>query len=154
MVAGSDAAGKYKKHVQLFEDGSPDQLIKICDELDEIYTQNKIESPPNQHALVESVLRGESKETYLTLMEEARGTDARGNKNPIDENMLTTAMNKLREMVFPYRALDKQKIWMKRRMRKPDDLPVRRVSGAVPRMNDKLVYFPGQKLVINLMKKN
>ena len=34
---------------------------------------------------------------------------------------------------------------MKRKMRKPDDLSVRWLSGAVSRMNDKLIYFPKAK---------
>lgn len=89
VMAGSDTAGKYKKYVRPFGDKTPDRLIKICDELDEIYTQNKIIKPTDQHTLVESVLRGESKEAYLTFMEEVCGTDEEGNRNDITEDMLT-----------------------------------------------------------------
>ena len=49
----------------MFEDGTPDQLIKICDELDEIYTQKKIQEPVDQHTLVESVLKRRNKRSIF-----------------------------------------------------------------------------------------
>ena len=77
VIAGSDAAGKYKKTMRLFDDGTPDEFIKMMDDLHDIYKQNKIEDAPDQNALIESVLRGNSKENYLTFMEEERGTNAK-----------------------------------------------------------------------------
>ena len=146
VIAGSNAAGKYKKTVRLFDDGSPDEFIKMMDDLDDIYKQNKIDDAPDQNALIESILKGNSKENYLMFMSEERGTDTSGNLNTITKEMLTKVMNKMKMEVFPYRALDRQKSWMKRKMRKPDSLSVRRLSGAVSRMNDKLTYFPKAKV--------
>ena len=89
VIAGSESAGKFKKHVRLFDDGTPDEFIKLLDDLHDIYKQNKIDSAADQNTLVESILKGNSKENYLSFMEEIRGVDAEGVLNDITKEMLS-----------------------------------------------------------------
>ena len=123
VIAGSDSAGKYKKQVRLFDDGTPDEFITTLNDLDDIFKQNKVEQPSDQNALIESVLKATSKENYITFMEEVRGLNKVGKVPPIEEDSIEEAIQMMCHEIFPYRALDRQKSWMKRNMRKPTDLP-------------------------------
>ena len=54
------AAGTYKKHSALFDEGTPQQWIDTQKDLLEVITQNGIKEPMNQLAIVKTVLRGET----------------------------------------------------------------------------------------------
>ena len=63
-TAGADGSGKYKKHLALFEEGTPQEWIDTQRAIMEVWTQNSIESPADRVAIVKSVLRGESLTTF------------------------------------------------------------------------------------------
>ena len=72
--------------------------IKVAGyDLNDNYKQNKIEEPEDQNTLIESKLKGNSKEIYLTFMEEIRGTDSAGNLKDITDDMLDKAMEKMKK---------------------------------------------------------
>jgi hypothetical protein len=54
-------------------------------------------------------------------------------------------LNAVAQMVFPFRALENQKQWMRRRMRKPKELSIRKFLAAVGRLNNSLPVFPSGK---------
>ena len=101
VIAGSESAGKFKKNVWLFDDGTPDEFIKLLDDLHNIYKQNKIDDAADQNALVESILKGNLKENYLSFMEEIHGVNEEGNLNNITKEMLDQAIDKMKMEIFP-----------------------------------------------------
>ena len=48
---------------------------------------------------------------------------------------------------FPHRALEIQKLWMRRKMRKPTEMSFRKMVAAVVRINNSIPYFPGATVV-------
>jgi hypothetical protein len=49
--------------------------------------------------------------------------------------------------VFPHRALEIQRLWMNRAMRKPYELTTRKTAAAITRLNNSLPLFPGGSAV-------
>jgi hypothetical protein len=45
-------------------------------------------------------------------------------------------MDQVAEVVFPHRALEIQKLWMNRGMRKPLDMSTRKTAAAITKMNN------------------
>jgi hypothetical protein len=71
-------------------------------------------------------------------------TDENGNISQIalsDETVLQS-LNDVAQTVFPFRALETQKQWMRRRMRKSKELSLRKTVAAVGRLNNSLSLFP------------
>ena len=60
----------------------------------------------------------------------------------LTEEHFTYCVNKLKEHCIPEQALQEQKKWMRRQMRKPRDLPIRAYTGRVREINGYLPAFP------------
>ena len=58
-------------------------------------------------------------------------------------DMVTKAMAEVSNTIFPHRALEIQKQWMRKHLKKPTDLSIRLTSSALSRMNNCLPFFPG-----------
>ena len=61
----------------------------------------------------------------------------------ITEVHLDYALNAVAQEVFPHRALEIQKLWMSRGMKKPFKLSTRKTAAAITRLNNALPLFPG-----------
>jgi hypothetical protein len=143
--AGSGTtASSYKKQVRRFDEGSPPQYIRVLEAYQEIWKQNSITSPSDRLATVRTILRGDSLVAFETSIVDNRDGGPEGQ----EEVVLTTeiveeAMNAVSESVFPHRALEHQKLWMRRHMRKPRDMTARKLAAPVCRINNSLPLFPG-----------
>jgi hypothetical protein len=56
--------------------------------------------------------------------------------------MIDDALISVAKKSFPHRALEIQKIWMKRKVRKPKSMPVRKMIAIITKMNNSLARFP------------
>jgi hypothetical protein len=63
----------------------------------------------------------------------------------ITDETVSASVNTVAQMVFPFRALETQKQWMRRRMRKPNKLSIRKTVAAVGRLNNSLPLFSDGK---------
>jgi hypothetical protein len=59
--------------------------------------------------------------------------------------MIETALTDVSKNIFPHRALEIQKLWMRRAVRKPKDMTVRKLVAIITKMNKSLTRFPGAK---------
>lgn len=134
-------AHTYKKYVRKFEEGTPQEWIDLLRDFEEIWTQNNINGGADRTATVRSLLRGDSLTIFDNALEEARTED--GNELPLTAEMVTTACQAVSRAVFPHRALEMQKLWMQRGMKKPYDLSTRKTAAALTRINNSLPFFPG-----------
>jgi hypothetical protein len=57
--------------------------------------------------------------------------------------MVDATLTAVTTTVFPHRALEIQRLWMNRGMRKPYDLTTRKTVAAITRMNNATPLFPG-----------
>jgi hypothetical protein len=134
-------AARYKKYVRKFNEGSPQQWITLMTDLDEILLQNSIETGEDAAATVRTLIRGESGTTFDAALSAAIvGKDdeiLEMTKIHVDD-----ALAEVAETVFPHRALETQKNWMTRGMKKPRAMSTRSMSSAVTRLNNALPRFP------------
>ena len=76
VQAGSTftSAHKYKKHIRVFDGGSPVEFVLLIQAIEEVWRQNSLASANDQQNIVKMVLKGESYTMYESrvaeLMEE------------------------------------------------------------------------------------
>src|SRR5687767_8124083 len=112
-AGGAAASGKYKKVLALFDEGSPQEWIDAQRDLLEVWTQNSITAADDRLAIIKSVLRGESLTTFDAAVEEARKDPADGSEMALTIDMVATALSEVSATIFPHRALEIQKQWMR-----------------------------------------
>ncbi len=141
--AGGPAGQTYKKYVRKFEEGTPQQWIDLLRDVEEIWTQNAINGGTDRTATIRSLLRGESLTAFNTALEEARVPEEEGAELlAINQEIVATALKAVTKSVFPHRALEIQKLWMQRGMKKPYNLSTRKTAAAITRINNALPLFP------------
>ena len=140
-TATSASAEKYKLSVRRFSEGTPRELIVLLESLAEIWTQNSVTSASDRLAIIRTMLRGEA----LSLFEEALVSarlEEHGVETDLEPAHLDAGLEGVKCGVFPHRALEIQKLWMRRKMKKPIDLSFRKMVAAVTRINNSIPYFP------------
>ena len=143
--AGATAtnASKYKKFIRKFEEGSPQQWIDVLNDVKEIWTQNKVDQPRDRSAIIRTILQGESRSCYDGALKDLVPQAEGGEAAELSEEMIQGALDAVAETIFPHRALEQQKRWMRRNMKKPYDLSTRKTAAAITRINNSLPMFPG-----------
>jgi len=131
---GAANSPTYKFSLRRFEEGTPAEFITLLKGIIEIWLQNSLDSGSDRLATVRALLRGEALTTF-------EGAIVASGPNP-NANDVNLALEEVKLEVFPHRALEYQKSWMRRRMRKPDNLPFRKMAAAVTKLNDHLPFFP------------
>jgi hypothetical protein len=145
VKAGSNAkAQTYKKKVQRFHSGTATDWIDVLENLEEIWSQNSITSPSDREANVRALFRDDSLTAFEAFIEDARRPNEGNNAlQPLTNDMIEAALDAVAKENFPHRALENQKLWMRRSIRKPKDMSTRKMTAALVRMNTKLIRFPG-----------
>ena len=143
--AGSAAsAPTYKRKVARFAGGTPAEWIEVLEALEEIFAQNSLTSAEDQENIVKTILRGDSLTAFECSIQESReNLENPGRLLPLSVDMISKALKAVSQDVFPHRALAMQKLWMKRHMKKPADMGIRKLAAAVTQMNSKLIRFAG-----------
>ena len=135
----------YKRILRRFEEGTPEAFIKTIQGFNEIWTQNQVTQANDMEATVKTVLRGASLSQFeARLTELTTSTDANGNAMTSDATpaQVQEALNEVGRNVFPHRALENQKQWMRRHLKKPSDMPFRKMASSVVRINSYLPFLP------------
>jgi hypothetical protein len=107
--------------------------------------QNTIMGGTDRASTARALLRGESLKSFEAALEEARRNDNEedGALLQIDAVMVDTALTAVATTVFLHCALEIQRLWMNRAMRKPYELNTRKTTAAITRINNTLPLFPG-----------
>ena len=110
-VATNDTPGaaKHKINVRKFDTGSPSEFILVRQNFDEIWRQNKVDDGDDQVGTVRAILRGDSLTQFNAVLSDPSLTAIY--PATVEKGLLAVAM-----VVFPYRALLVQKLWMRRVM--------------------------------------
>ena len=56
-TGGADGNGKYKKHLAIYEEGTPQEWNGTQRAFSEVWTQNSIESPADRAVIVRTILK-------------------------------------------------------------------------------------------------
>lgn len=158
VKAGSGStAPSYKKRVQRFDEGSPMQWIAVLNSLSEIWKQNSITNPSDRMATIRTLLREDALTTFESSIEDSKSKRKEEQERNSDEEeaedevieipltlqMVEEGLQAVSASVFPHRALEIQKLWMRRVMKKPRELTIRKTAAALSRINNSLPLFPG-----------
>ena len=133
----------YKKYVHVFEEGTPQQWIDVIKDINEIWTQNSINGPTDRTATIRALFKGESLTAFDTALEDARVSPMEEQPLVLTNEHIQAALDQVATTVFPHRALETQRLWMTRGMKKPYDLSTRKTAAAISRINSCLPLFPG-----------
>ena len=118
------------------------ELITVLKAFKEVFEQNSVAGPNDRLAIIRTLLRGEGLSLFEAALLESR-TGAGGQVAALTRAHLTRGLNGVKLGVFPFRALEIQKLWMRRKMRKPTEMSFRKMVAAVIRINNSIPYFPG-----------
>ena len=140
-VGQPESSTKYKKHVRRFEEGTPQQWLDLLKDLEEVWTQNSMTGGTDRASTVRALVKGESLVTFEAAIQDDRTTED-GVELPLTLEHVNNGLKAVTVSVFPHRALEIQKLWMKRKMFKPVELSTRQTSAAISRLNNYLPLFP------------
>ena len=140
--AGTGAsAPSYKMKVAKFEDGTPAEWIEVLDSLEEIWKQNSMTSAADREASVKTILREDALTAFESSIDDSQPDD--DEDRILDVAMIQKALNDVAKNIFPHRALEIQKLWMRRAVRKPKEMTIRKLVAVITKMNKSLARFPG-----------
>jgi hypothetical protein len=144
--AGStSSAPTYKLNISRFCKGTVSEWISFRKAIGELWKQIGLDNAEDKIVNICTILRGdlltgfEENIQVLTTSVDDTGKTA---TMEITDKTVEEGLNAVAQMVFPFRALETQKQWMRRCMRKPKELSIRKTVAAVRRLNNSLPVFP------------
>jgi hypothetical protein len=123
----------YSLSVPYYNTGTPERWILFRKDLDKVLTGQNITTGPPTYAMTRRILEGAA----LAKFDESsvtRGTETLEH--------FVQVINDMGNYVFPRRALQMEKRYMRRYMRKPRRLKMREYMARVEELNNDLRYFP------------
>jgi hypothetical protein len=136
--------------VAKFEDGTPAEWIDVVNALEEIWKQNYMNLAHDREASIKTILREAALTAFEASIDDSKeqpeDADDDAADIALDNAMIKTALTDVSKNIFPHRALEIQKRWMRRAVCKPkDSMNVRKLVAIITKMNKSLTQFPGAK---------
>jgi hypothetical protein len=132
----------YKKHMRTFDKGTPQEWMELVTSLREIRQQNSVNGAHDHAATVAAVLKGDSRIAFEAAIEDAWTDPNAAALIPLTADHVKESLCAVTTIVFPFHALETQKQWMNKYMKKPFDLSAKMMSTALSRINNYLPSFP------------
>ena len=140
------SAPSYKMKVAKFEDGTATEWIEVMNALEEIWKQNSLTTASDRQASVKTILREDALTAFeASIDEDLEPEEGAPDNAPVIQlstEMIDDALISVSKNIFPHRALEIQKIWMRRQIKKPKSMPVRKMTAIITKMNNSLARFP------------
>ena len=134
----------YEKAVRRFSDGTPSTWIQTLHDIHEVWTQNRVGGASDRMALVKTILQDDALTVFMASIESqtevVEGQEAAATQ--LTNEKVELALKAVTSSVFPHRALETQKLWMRRHMKKPAGMSYRLMQAKVLKMNKSLPLFP------------
>ncbi len=143
-AGGLTSAPTYKCKMARFAGRSPEAWIEVLEALEEVFLQNGLASAYSRENIIEAILHKDSLIAYESHVLESRiNVNDLAHPLPHTIEVVNSALSAVSQDVFPHRALDMQKLWMKRHMKKPGNMGIWKFVAAVSIMNSKLICYVG-----------
>lgn len=123
----------YEIQVAHFESGTPEEWLKFMSNIDQVFAGQDVTTGPPQYSIVRSLLKGDA----LTVF----NTNAATLRSETVSN-LKDCLSALTTHIFPVSALQIQKRYMRRLLKKPTDVPTKDHVARVMELNNYLPRFP------------
>jgi hypothetical protein len=140
VCAGTGAGTpSYKKHMRTFDKGTPQEWMESLTDLGEIWQQNSVSGAA---ATVAAVLKGHSRIAFEATIEDAWTDPNAAALIPLMADHVEESLCAVTTIVFPFCALETQKQWMNKYMKKPYNLSAKMMLTALSCINNYLPSFP------------
>ena len=130
-----DKSSQYEIAVPFFDSGTPEEWIYFQRCLERAFSGQGDTTGPQQYKKTRMLLQGEA----LTAFEAHVSTTA-GHSESV--NSLKEALGAVTNSVFPKKAAQVQKRFLRRFLRKPKEMPIKKFAARVTEINSYLKYFP------------
>jgi hypothetical protein len=128
-----DHSGTYELTVPYFRDGTPEQLLKLFENFNRIFEGQNLTTGPKRYAMARRILQDDALAAFNRKATEL------GNATIPNFQLCLRA---LATHVFPPRALQRQKRYMRRYLRKPKDMTIKQYLARYNELNATLTHFP------------
>jgi hypothetical protein len=134
VLAGTGAGTpNYKKHMRTFDKGTPQEWMESLTGLSKIWQQNSVN--------VAAVMKGNSQIAFEAAIEDAWTDPNAAALIPLTADHVEESLHAVTTIGFPFRALETQKQWMNKYMKKPYSLSAKIMLTALSRINNYLPSF-------------
>ena len=127
------SSAKYTISIPKFSGGTPEEILNFFDQVQEVMTGQSITEGPMRYKVLQSLLEGDPLAKFNNSAEE------NGAKTVVNYQKCKCALIK---HLFPHRALQYQKRYMRNKFQKPSGWTIRRFIARVQEINNKLDKFP------------
>ena len=134
----------YDLNVPYFDSGTPEEWLKLLENLKRVFTGQNLTTASTKYAMTRRLLMGDALSQFDAKAEELRKAAEApegGVWEETDKN-LTACLNSVTEKVMPKRALQTQKRYMRRIIRKPVEMKIREYLTRFMELNKYLEQFP------------
>ena len=132
-VPSVDKSPTYDLVIPYFKNGTPEEWLKFQLNLNRVFVGQNLTTAVPKYAMIRRLLMGDVLSTFNA---KARVLTTETNAN------LKICLNAVTETVFPKKAMQTQKRYMRRMLRKPIDLKIRDYFARYEELNDYLESFP------------
>lgn len=91
---------------------------------------------------VSSILTDDAPKAAVAETTHRENEEGESEELPLTTNIMDQALKAVSQAIFPHRALENQKLWMRHRLKKPSNMPYRLLESKILRMNVALPFFP------------
>ena len=123
----------YDVTIPYFRSGTPEEWLRFRSNLDKVIHGQNATTGPSRYALARKLLEGDA----LAAFDQAANA-TQGGETVASFSVVMTAVTK---HIFPARALQTQKRFIRRFLRKPKDMTIRQQVGLVQVMNSMLLKY-------------
>ena len=124
----------YDVPIPYYSTGTPEEWLRFERNLEKVFTGQDLTTGPQQYACVRRLLEGNALAVF--------DLNAATLGNETTQHLQLILMS-LRDQVFPQRAQQQQKRYMRRALRKPRNMSIRVYVNRVQELNDQLEKYPG-----------
>jgi len=135
-VPDDDNSPTYELTVPYFATGTPEEWLKFRKNLKKVLVGQNVTNGPGRYTVARRLLEGDALARFNHVAE------ANGNETVPN---FDKCLDEVTAHVFPKRALQTQKRFMRRFLRKPPSLKIREYVARVVEINDMLELFPPSK---------
>ena len=123
---------QYEMTVPIFKTGTPERWLETRKSIDKVFLGLNLTSGPYQYQQVRRILQGDALATF------DKAATKHGNETT---NNLKLCLDEVTKHVFPNCALQKQKRYMRRALRKPRDMSIKEYDARLEELNNMLKWF-------------
>ena len=132
-VPTDETSTTYELTVDYFKTGTAEELLLFLQNVRKIFSGQNVTNGPNRYAIVRRLLQGDALAAFNRAATQ-HGTET--------VEHFELSVNSLKQHVFPRKALNNQKRYMRRFLRKPRDMTVREFITRLVEINEMLAEFP------------